>query len=101
MNAIKTVNRLSLAIYFIFFPVFWIAKRICSLVFNTRKAKVIRKAEELKASVPKRVYVVQNGNKFLYGTREQLRRMNCTNKRKVKGTGLTFDYRKAVIYTAK
>jgi len=101
MNAIKIINWLSLAIYFMFFPVFWVAKRIRSLVFNIRKAKAIRKAEELKAGVPKRVYVVQNGNEFIYGTREQLRRMNCTNKRKVKGTGLTFDYRKAIIYTAK
>lgn len=101
MNAIKIVNWLSLAIYFMFFPVFWIAKRIRSLVFNIKRVKAIREADQLHAESGKHVFVVQNGTKFIVALRSGLRGMNSKYKRKVDGTGLTFDYRKAVIYTAK
>lgn len=102
MNAMKIVNRLTLAIYFLFFPLFWAIKQNRSRVFNRRKVKAIRDAENRHSKLDKHVHVVQNGTKFFIGTRDELHRMNVrSRKRKVRRSGITFDYRKAIIYTAK
>lgn len=101
MNAMKTIRAITIAIYFLFYPVFWTVKAIKKFSFETRKAKAIREAELLHSEKGKHIYVVQNGQRFVWGTREKLRELNTKKKKKVKGTGLIFDYRKAIIYTAK
>jgi hypothetical protein len=101
MTAIKIVNYLSIAIYVIFFPVFWVAKSLRKLIFNVRKAKAIREAESLHAECKKHVYVIQNGTKFFWGTRERIRALNTKKRKKLHGSGFNFNYKIAIIHIAK
>lgn len=101
MKAIKTINWITTAIYFLFFPIFWIIRVYKVKKFDKRKAKAIRDADKLHSDCNRNAYVVQNGVKFVVGTREQLRKLNTQGRKMVKGTYMKFDYRKAIIYTAK
>ena len=99
MNAIKIVNWLSLAIYFMFFPVFWTIKTVRKSTFNRRKAKAIKKADKLHKEQNVRAHVVQLRSKFIVGTRCELRRKSAKYTKKLRKAGLIFDYKQAIIYT--
>jgi|SRR5665647_1249896 len=99
MNAIKIINRLSLAIYFMFFPVFWTIKTVRKSTFNRRKAKAIKQADKLHKEQNVRAHVVQLRSKFIVGTRNDLRRKSSKYTKKLSKVGLIFDYKQAIIYT--
>jgi len=99
MNAIKIINWLSLAIYFMFFPVFWTIKTVRKYTFNRRKAKAIKQANKLHKKQNVRVHVVQLRSKFIVGTRNDLRRKRSKYTKKLSKAGLIFDYKQAIIYT--
>lgn len=101
MNAIKIIKWLSLVIFFIFYNKKWREKRRIAKKFKADKESAIKEANRIQWETGKRAFVVQNGTKFIVSTRSDLRGMNSKYRGKVKGTGLTFDYRTAIIYTAK
>lgn len=82
------------------FPTKW-AKKI---VFKVKYRRAIKKAAERRKTTKKRVFVVQNEREFYVGTREELRAMDKRIKRRLQRQGkswLRWDYRNAIIYTAK
>jgi len=99
MKPNKIINLLSLAIYFMFFPVFWTIKAVRKSVFNRRKAKAIKQANKLHKEQNVRAYVVQLRSKFIVGTRNDLRRKSSKYTKKLSKVGLIFDYKQAIIYT--
>ena len=101
----KVINKISVAIYFMFWPLFWLVKKWKTYMFDKRKRKAIEEATKRSKVEGKHIHVMQIEKRFIVGTREELRRYDKTGCKVVKRLGnchlLDFDYRKAIVYTAK
>ena len=101
----KTIYTVGLTIYILFFPLFWIAKKWSRFVFDKRKDNAIKDAVKRNKIENKHIHVVQIEKSFIVGTREELRRYDKTGCKVVKKlTGshlLDFDFRNAIVFTAK
>ena len=105
INKTVCINRVSIGIYLLFFPVFWAVKKYNKYRFERLKASKIKEADKRHKQSGKQVCVVQIEKDFIVGTREELRRYDKIGgkvvKKLTKSHLLDFDYRKAIIYTAK
>ena len=77
----------------IIFPYKWVMK----FIFESNKAKAIRRCDDLSLKYNKQAYVVQNGREFYVGLRSEFRQTNSKVRRKL-AKYLKFDYRNAIIY---
>lgn len=106
MKTIQKANAIALGIYMLFWPLFWLYRKRRKKTFVKRRKEAIRKADNLhdrtgKDGQKKHFHVVQHGRRFYVGSREDFRRMKRWNIKTLRREGLTFDYKKAIIYTAK
>jgi hypothetical protein len=99
------IAKISLVIYLLFFHVFFLVKKWTKYQFNRRKKIAINEAVSRNKSENKHIHVMQIEKKFIVGTREELRRYDKTGCKVVKKLGkchlLDFDYRNAIIFTAR
>jgi hypothetical protein len=101
----KTIKVAGNVIYVLFFPLFWSVKKCTKYVFNRRKKKAIRRANERSSSEKRKVFVMQIEKRFIVGTREEFRRYNKTGRKVVKNLSKShlfdFHYKNAIIYETK
>jgi hypothetical protein len=75
-----------------------------NLLFDYRRSRAVREAKRRSIQLGRNVYVFQVGRRFKVGTREELRRVNSRERKRLKRiTGsrlLNFDYRNSVVYVA-
>jgi hypothetical protein len=95
------MKRYSGIIVLLFLPYFLLANAL----FDSRKKKAIKIAQNRSKTEHRKVFVIQHGRRFCTGTREELRRMDkrCYKAlRKAYGKGVfDYDYRNSIVHTAQ
>ncbi|MDR1762767.1 MAG: hypothetical protein LBR64_02250 [Dysgonamonadaceae bacterium] len=102
----KTNTSVKLAAYAIYLVSFlWLWKKARKAIYDFRLKQAKMKADRLRDKINRNVFVYQIENRFIIGVREEMRRSNSRGRKLVKQLSghnvFDFDYRRALVYTAK
>lgn len=102
MNKNRIIGIVAYLIYAISF--LWVFKKIKRSIFDYRKKKAMKKANERHTEEKRKIFVMQIEKRFVVGTREELHRYNKAGRKAVRNLSgthlLDFNYKTAIIYEA-